>query len=210
MRSVDEAIAYHAQERAEGSREWYQKCLVLARTARDLPARYPSALAAQEATPVEDRIYDVRDVKRGMVAYWDDPNDSNPWGHITTVHGRNKDNELLHWTNDASGRGAVSLVQHSFFPQHWGDAFQFAATSLNGFDLTLSRPKPRPALSDAARIREAIDSIQEGVKHLDRAISHHEKADHPRLVKALKRDRTKMRAQIKSLKETVDRFDGNN
>src|SRR6478609_10976620 len=121
MKTTNEAMTYLRGQHTSGSTRWGGKCLQLQRTARGLGAVYPSAISAAHATPKEFRVYDPDKVKRGMVAYWDDPNDSNPYGHITGVAGRDDDNELLHWTNDAAGYGRVSLVHHSFFPNYWGD-----------------------------------------------------------------------------------------
>jgi hypothetical protein len=66
-------------------------CLRICRTARDIGPVYPSAVVAQNATPAAHRVYGVADVRRGMVVYYDDPNDSNPYGHIVTVVGRDRD-----------------------------------------------------------------------------------------------------------------------
>ena len=119
-----------------------------------------------------------------MVAFWDDPNDSNPYGHITAVAGRDaKTGELLHWTNDAAGAGRVSLVRHSFFPQYWGDGFLFAADWLNGYQLDLpQRGKPKPPLANGAPLIEAA------LKRLQTAASAHRAKGHTRLAKALDRD----------------------
>lgn len=205
MRDTAGTLEFLRGEIREDSREWKALCQKLARTARDLPARYPSALAAQEATPMDRRVYDVRDVRQGMVAFFDDPNDSNPFGHVTTVWGRAKSGELVHGTNDARVPGGVSITRHSFFPENWGDAFQFASDWFNGVDLMMKQPK-RPALGDAARIREAISSIEDGIKDIDRSIAFHQKAKHPRLVRALKRDKAEAREAVRALKDTVEKF----
>lgn len=189
MKTTDEAMAYLRGQHTSGSHAWGGMCLALQRTARDIAPMYPSAISAAHATPEEFRVYKLENVKRGMIAYWDDPNDSNPFGHITGVAGRD-DDELLHWTNDAAGYGTVSLVHHSFFPNYWGDKFLFAATWLNGQELDMGTPKPPKPVKVGDNLRDAI-------KSLDKAIAYHLERDHPTLVKALKRDRAELQETLK-------------
>src|SRR5215216_5913970 len=66
------------------------RCLQICRTARDLPAVYPSAKEAQDATPKEFRVTKIADLRKGMVLYFDDPHDSNQFGHVATMVGRVK------------------------------------------------------------------------------------------------------------------------
>jgi hypothetical protein len=75
-----------------------------------------------------------------MDLYFDDPHDSNPFGHIVTMIGRVKgydpdslDDVLVRTNSVVSGR--VVVVRASYFKAHWGDAFQFGAFWLNGFEL---------------------------------------------------------------------------
>lgn len=194
MRDTAETMAFLRGQAKSGSTSWGNLCLKLQRMARGLPAVYPSALAAQEATPKDKRIRELSKIKRGMVCYFDDPNDSNPYGHITAVAGVDKQTgELLHWTNDAKGYGTVALVRHSFFQTYWGDSFQFASTWLNGYDLDL--PKPKPPLAGGAR------NIHAAIKDLEKAAAVHRRKGHGRLVRALERD-------IARLKEILQRFGG--
>jgi len=158
---------------------------------------FPSAFSAMQATPGDHRFSSLPNVRRGMVAYWDDPNDSNPFGHITAVAGRAKDGELLHWTNDAVALGRVSLVRHSFFKQFWGDSFVFASDWLNGQELDLPDLKRKPAHMGIG----GAPLIQEAVERLEKAAAYHRKKHHPRLVKALERD-------IAHLKRVLTRFGG--
>jgi len=188
MRTTDETMAFFRGEAASGTTKWRGLCLMLQRIARDIGPMFPSAISSAHATPEEFRVYDLGDVKRGMVAYFDDPNDSNPYGHIVGVAGRNKDGELLTWTNDAAGPGKVSLVRASFFPNYWGDHFLFAATWLNGVPLDMKQPVKQPKLG--VRIKHAIAD-------LDKAIAYHKQHDHPVLVKALKRDRAVLQETLK-------------
>lgn len=172
-------------------------CLKVCRTARDIDAVYPSAVAAQEATPRDDRVYDISKITRGMVIYFDDPRDSNPYGHIVTVHGwvkgspRKSLHDILVWSNSVVA-GKLVMTRADFYPKFWGDMFQFAATSLNGVDLDLPdrKAKKKPALDKATNIKNAIEDLQKAVKY-------HDDAGHPRLVRALRRDIANLRDIIK-------------
>ena len=116
--TLDTNLWLRGQDRSNTTR-WYRLCLALARAARNAPAGYPTAFSAQHATPEKYRVHDLSKVKRGMVAYFDNPHDDNPFGHIVTVQGRSKAGELFCWSNDVNGPGMVSLVQLSYFPSHW-------------------------------------------------------------------------------------------
>jgi len=174
-----------AQDRSNTS-AWRGLCLKLCRSARNIGSMYPSAVSAQHATPAKYRVHDLKDVKRGMVAYFDDPNDSNPYGHIVTVQGRNKAGQLMCWTNDVAGPGMVSLTPMSFFPAHWGDEFQFAATWLNG--VVLDMPDRKPPKPKEVNIRKAVDRLDQAIK---------DNKGNTRLVNALKRDRARIRETLK-------------
>lgn len=121
-------------------------CLKICRTARDIGSRYLSAKEAQDATPRDNRFFHVRNLRRGMVLFFDDPNDSNRYGHIVTVIGRVKDanrdslDDLLVKTNSVKANEVVT-VRASYFSQHWGDPFQFGADWLNGVELDIPAKK---------------------------------------------------------------------
>src|SRR5690606_26354864 len=112
---------------------------------------------AQEATPREHRIYDLDKVKRGHVMYFDDPNDSNEFGHIATCSGRDKHGNILTWSNDVRVYGGVDLVRATFYPQYWGDRFVFASDWLNGELLPVATaakpPAKKPPLGRGGRAR---------------------------------------------------------
>jgi hypothetical protein len=139
MRNFKETIAwYHQHDNGQSvGFDPHGMCLKICRTARGLPAKYGTAKEAQDATPAKYRVTKVSDIRKGMVAYFDDPHDSNKAGHITTVVGRvkgaDKDdlNDVLVETNDVKS-GQIVVVRATYFEQHWGDPFQFAATWLNG------------------------------------------------------------------------------
>lgn len=113
-------------------------CLKVCRTARDIDSMYSSAKLAQDATPAKHRVHEVRDLRKGMVLYFDTVGDSNPYGHIVTMVGRVKGfkdwndlNDVLVETNSVKS-GELVVVRASYFKEHWGDEFQFGATWLNG------------------------------------------------------------------------------
>lgn len=123
-------------------------CLKVCRTARKIPARYLTAKEAQDATPEEHRVYNVRDLRKGMVLYFDDPNDSNRAGHIVTQIGRVRGfnphslNDIIVETNSVKS-GELVRVRASYFSQYWGDSFKFGATMLNGVELDVPKPKAK-------------------------------------------------------------------
>lgn len=166
------------------------RCLQITREARDIDAYYPSAFAAMLATPEEFRVYSIKKITKGMVGYFDEANDSNPYGHVVTWLGWEKDSprESLHdlfcKTNSVvSGRTVV--VRGDYFFPHWGDSFKFAATWLNGVELDLPerKPKAKPIQKFGKKKLEAI------VNDLDRLIEIQKKKGNPRAVKALRRDK---------------------
>lgn len=123
-------------------------CLKVCRTARGIPSVYPSAKTAQDATPVEHRVKSVRELRRGMVLYYDHPADSNRFGHVVTMVGRvkrgNPDalSDILVETNSVKS-GELVVVRGDYFPRYWGDPFQFGATWLNGVELDIPEKKSK-------------------------------------------------------------------
>lgn len=166
-----------AEDRAN-THNWYRQCLKMTRTARNIPAMYPTAFSAQHATPGKYRIYKMENVKRGMVAYYDNPYDGNPYGHVVTVQGRHRDGTLYCWSNDVVGPGMVSLQPMAFFPGQWNVKFQFAATWLNG--VVLDMPDG-PAVKSTKKV-----SLDDAVRTLTEQI---DSTDSFRVAQALKRDR---------------------
>jgi hypothetical protein len=115
-------------------------CLKICRTARGIGSRYGSAKKAQDATPANHRVHKIANLRKGMVIYYDDPNDSNKFGHIVTMVGRAKGgdrnnlHDILVETNSVKANEVV-VVHGDYFPKNWGDKFQFGATWLNGMVL---------------------------------------------------------------------------
>lgn len=177
----------------DGPPVWGALCLSLARQAPQLPPVYPSARAAADAVPVSQRITRVGALRRGMVAFFGSPTDSNPYDHVVTVAGwatpdpTDSLDDLLVWTNDALRPGGVDLVRASFFPEHWGDPLMFGSTSVNGYDLPgYDHGEARTPGHIGVRLDAAMRSIR-------RAIAHHRAHGHRRIVAALTRDLAELR-----------------
>jgi len=189
-----------------GVKAWYQdnktsppfdpdgQCLKVVRYARDIGPMYPSAISAAYATPKEHRVYDWADIRSGMIGFFDDPNDGNPYGHVVTFHARTKDKRGLTWTNSVKDNQLV-LVYANYFPRYWGDAFLFAATWLNGQALSFpNKPQPKP------KPTRTLENLQHAIKDLQDMIAHHRKKGNLRLVHALQRD-------LEHLRETLKEFE---
>ena len=153
-------------------------CLKVCRTSRGIAAKHLTAKQAQDATPKEHRFTRVRDLRKGMKLYFDDPRDSNTAGHIVTMIGRVKDfdwdslDDILVETNSVVS-GQLVVVRASYFKQHWGDSFQFGTDFLNGvvFDFYhKTKPEPKPERDESPRVENFRDSAPNwDVKILDRA-----------------------------------------
>lgn len=115
-------------------------CLKICRTARQIGPRYLTARESMLATPPEHRVTRARDIRRGMVMYFADPRDGNNADHIVTPIGRVKGfdpdsfHDILTITNSVQA-DRLTIVRASYFEDHWGDPFTFAATWLNGVEL---------------------------------------------------------------------------
>lgn len=174
-------------------------CLKICRTARGIGAVYPSALSAQQATPEKYRVHKVEDLRKGMVLYYDDPRDSNPYGHIVTMVGRAKGgdksslSDIFVRTNSVR-RDEIVVVRGDYFPRYWGDTFQFGATWLNGQEIPdfHKEKEPQPPLTSARNLKAAIDDLQ-------KAVAWHKKHGNDRVVKALRRD-------IAAIRQTIKKF----
>jgi hypothetical protein len=199
MRNVDDTLAYYKAHRP-GALNWPfnpdGQCLKVCRWARDIGAMYPSALSAQINTPAKYRVYDLSKVKRGMVMYYDDPRDSNPYGHIVTCLGRDKGGNILTWTNSVDSND-VCVVRAAYFPSRWGDKFQFAATWLNGRELDTGRPVGASTATTVQKRR--FENLKHAIEDIKEAIELNKKQGNDRLVAALERD-------LKALQETLREF----
>jgi hypothetical protein len=141
-RSWQETLVWYRthQNKAQIGFDPDNMCLKVCRTARGIPPRYLSAKEAQDATPKEFRIYDVEDLRRSVIGFFDDPNDSNRFGHIATMIGRVKgfNPKSLHdtlWETNSVKANELVVVRGDYFERYWGDKFKFGATWLNGYEL---------------------------------------------------------------------------
>ena len=151
MRKFDDVLAWYRSHKTKNQIGFDPNgmCLKICRTAAGKPPLYPSAKASQDATPSKYRVHRVRDLRRGMVLYFDDPNDSNRFGHVATMIGRVRGSRMddlsgvLVETNGVKSHELV-VVRGDYFQKHWGDPFQFGATWLNGSEIDHSgRPNPQ-------------------------------------------------------------------
>lgn len=199
-----------SQRTAKGTLDWYighnttssigfdpdGQCLKVCRTARNIPAKYPSALSAQVATPQAKRV-GLTGVKPGMVAFYDDPKDDNPFGHVVTIKTTEPVVRSLEdftvWTNSVKANTLV-VVRGDYFGKHWGDKFQFAATWLNGVDLLM------PVVPTGGATHHGLPRLHTIVRELDEMIAAHKKAGNTRIVTALQRDRAELVQTINQFK----------
>jgi hypothetical protein len=155
-------------------------CLKVCRTPRDIPPLHATAKQAQDATPKEHRFFKVRDLRKGMKLYFDDPFDSNSAGHIVTMIGRVRGGDLdslddvLVETNSVKS-GELVVVRASYFREYWGDSFQFGTDFLNGveFDFAGKKKLQEPEKDTTPRVENFRDSGNKwNVNILDRAVVH--------------------------------------
>lgn len=190
-RNTEDTAAWLRNQHKIGSREWASLCLSAQRQARGLPAVYPSANAAAYATPEEERIYKVKDLRRGMVAYMDNKHDSRPFGHVFFIAGRNKNNELMTWSTDAKVRGGIDMVPITFFKTNWNYEFMFGATWLNGYNFDeFDKPVAPPHRTRLG------DNYIHAIEDVEKAIFYHKKKRHTRLVELLEVDLQRMKENL--------------
>ena len=201
-----------ARYRQFAANPWFDPdgmCLMICRDMRGIGPRFPSAVSAQVNTPEQYRVRKIDDVKRGMVMFFDDPHDSNPYGHIVTAVGRDKGGQLNVWTNSVVAN-QMRIVPWDFFKEHWGDSFQFAATWLNGVELDLpekKKPKPVPPLRDSvSRMKATVVSLSEGIGQMQRSLNKSKRDGETRLVNALERDLTRMVKSRDHVKELLRNY----
>jgi hypothetical protein len=204
----------------KGDLEWYRThqttaqigfnpdgmCQKVCRTSRDIGPMYLTAKQCQDAVPKELRITRVRNLRKGMKLFFDDPNDSNTAGHIVTMIGRIRGgdwddlNDVLVETNSVKS-GQLVVVRASYFKQYWGDSFQFGAPWINGVELdypgwkTDGRGKeiaPKPKDDTTPRVQNFRESGNEwNVNILDRAVAG---------------GRRDIAPKVKAIEEAVDRL----
>ena len=178
-----EARAYCKAQDSSNTTKWYRMCLKLQRTARGLPAVYPTAASAQVATPQSERV-GLTGLKPGMIAY---TKGSNPAGHIVLVEGwkaglKNASN-LMVWSNDVGSDGkGVAAVPLQQILGGWRHSFQFGATWLNGYDFSEFN---KPAVSVHGTLGK---NVEHAIEDLRKAVAFHKKGGNKDLVAILERD----------------------
>lgn len=180
-------------------------CQKIARVARFIGPGYGSALAQQQATPMSLRVYDVAKAVRGMVAFFDDPNDDNPYGHIATLVGRvaNADRDDLGdclFRTNAVVSNRIVVVRGDYFGKNWGDAYQFFGKTLNGVVLDLPEkkaPEPDPLPTLPPR---GVKRLEHMLDVYDEMIENHK--DRPRFVRAFREDKKEIRETLRILRLT--------
>ena len=192
MNTPAQAVAFYKKQRDTGSKSWKGLCMKLARSAYGFDTGiYPSALACMVATPKKYRVTALKDVKVGMLGFFVDPDDDNPFEHIAACVGHNKEGLPIWGTNLADG--SVAFVGHDFFELHWGDKFNFAASSLGTFVIDELQKEEKPERVKAKRIRKVI-------RELVKAQKAQRKQGHVRIADRLAKD-------IADLRKTLDLID---
>lgn len=202
--TVQEMVAWYRTHQTTAQIGWNPNgmCHKICRTAREVPPLYASAFANQIATPREYRITKVRDLRKGHVVSFDDPADSNKFGHIATLMGRvaDYDPDSLHDTlfrTNSVVSGRIVVVRGDYFERYWGDPFVFGAAWINGVELPMekqAKPKPKPPLGPKGigRLEHIVDIYTDMI--------HRQRAEKDWVaVRRLRRDR-------EGIEETIERL----
>jgi hypothetical protein len=200
QRSTPQTLAWYDSHRTKAKIGFDPDgmCLKVCRSARNIGSYYPSAIAAAHGTPAGARVKMAK-LKPGMVAYFDDPNDSNPSGHIVTVRAVapiiRSLNDIIVETNSVKSDQLVK-VRGDYFQKQWGDSFQFGATVLNKVNLLLPQPPaPQPQAPPKKKMPKYRALLQE-MKDME---AWHRKAGNKRIADAMLRD-------IAEVEETIKKF----
>ncbi len=180
--------------------KWKGLCLRLQREARGIPALYPSALSAAMSTPKSERVLSAFDLRKGMVAYSDDPNDGNPYGHIYFISGwdgkpKRDMSNLYTISNDVRDGNKCGVVPITFYRKSWGDGFQFGATILNGHGFA-EFDKPAAPLPGRQSLKE---NLEVAIHELEKAIRTSRRLGNTQLTAALWKDLATLRVRYSSL-----------
>lgn len=188
MNTTEQTVAFLKKKRDSGTRNYKGLCMRLAREARGFDyGIYPSALSCMLATPKKYRVTDQKKVKVGMVGFFVDPDDSNPYEHIATCVGHDKDGDPIWGTNLADG--SVRFVSHRYFARHWGDHFKFAASSLGTHVIEDLQPKP---VERGKRLKKTI-------RELEKIAKQQRKLGREGIARRLDRDIADLRDTLKRL-----------
>lgn len=167
---------------------WGAMCEGLWRSGHGFPATFGSAIAHQLATPKSERL-DIREAPIGSAVFYDDPRDSNPFGHITGLWARKSPTDIDVATNDVRNGsyeyGSVSVVPHTWFKANWGDDLQFATLWCGPYKVEVVGgkvvpPKPPTGRQDTAALvhrainnaEQVVDLVKKAIKDNDGKIRH--------------------------------------
>lgn len=203
QRTTAEMIAWYNTHRSTATLGFNPdgRCQQIVRTARNIGPGAPSALAAALATPREERVYDVARMRTGMVLYFDDPNDDNPFGHVVSIRGEDSkrapdDISRLFLETNSVHSGQLTMVRGDYFKPHWGDAVQWAGKSINGVLLDLPEvvKPPKPPIMPAGRVKR----LEHWIDVLNDLIEEARQNNQPRYVRSLRESKRHLRETIES------------
>lgn len=188
--NAKEAAAYLLHQQQQHA-NWRRMCLMLQRSARDIPALAPTAFAAATITPISERVHKVSDLRRGMVGFH---KGADPAGHVYYILGRrpkfdaDDPHGVLTKGNDvvSSRPGEIGVVSLAFFHEVWGYDFLFGATMLNNYDFSDFNAKPKPVHATLG------GNYLHAMEDMRKAIAAQRKAHHDTLVAGLRRDLARM------------------
>lgn len=197
-------------------------CQKICRTPRNIGPGAPSALASALSTPEQYRIRRISEIVVGDVMYFDDPRDSNPFGHIVTVMERDPKvdpdwlSSLLVDTNSVQA-DRLTRVRADYFKRVWGDSFQWGGRWLNGepfYDL-VDQDKAAEAAAKAkaekAKKRTRIEALRDQIQALlqtDERLkgAMREFPKDTRYQNILQRDREVLRKRIAAKRDQIQKL----
>jgi hypothetical protein len=195
-RNTNESALWLRHQQEIGA-NWFRQCLILQRKARDIPALAPTAFAAATITPNSERVFNVGNLKRGMVGF---SKGTNPAGHVFFILGhktgmdlQNPDAWLTRSNDVVQGHpGRLGVVPLSFYHEVWHHNFLFGATWLNGYDFADFNKAPVLA-------RATLGSTYEhAIADVKSSIEYHKKKGDDALVALLRRDLAVMERRYKN------------
>ena len=193
----------------ETDTRWKSMCESLQRQAHGFDAAFASAFAHMIATPKNERL-DPREAPLTAFIFVDDPNDSNPYGHVVGKWGKGDGSleSIPVATNDVSDNeagydpGNVTVVPLGWFPAHWGDSIQFATTWFGGTEIPTIEPQTGP--QDTERwVKAAITRAEAVVELMVKARQDNDGTIHPRHEKAITREIQDQRQIIADLRKLL-------
>lgn len=163
MRDVSGALRWLETQARDGEPVWFNRCLMLARYAAGIDARWPEADQAWAATRF--RSEPQPKPPPGWFVWWDrpgNPGTDHDAGHVAVSAGNG-----LVWSNDVRRRGHVDLVKITAITAAWGLPRVGDSRDVNGvvFVPAASRPPAEPEKPRLILVRKG-DTLSELVaKH---------------------------------------------